>query len=112
MTDENKIETVEIRRECFCKSEWFKKFLTKTLAVFVGTFCALSLFSALHRPKMPPCPYGHRGMIRPAMHCHYHHFKKHDFKRGDFYRKMEKREQLKLEKRDFDKKQIEAEVDD
>ena len=74
MTDENKIEVKEAKT-CFCQSEWFKKFLTKTLAVFVGTFCALSLFSALHRPKMPPCPYK---MMRPAIGCqhHFHHFEK------------------------------------
>ena len=34
MTEENKIEVKEVKT-CFCQSEWFKKFLTKTLAVFV-----------------------------------------------------------------------------
>ena len=29
MTEENKIEVKEVKT-CFCQSEWFKKFLTKT----------------------------------------------------------------------------------
>ena len=94
MTEENKIEIKEVKT-CFCQSEWFKKFLTKTLAVFIGTFCALSLFSALHHPKMPPCHYG---MIkRPPMVHHYHHFKKFEHgPRADFHQK-------KIEKRNFDR---------
>ena len=88
MTEENKNEVKEVKT-CFCQSEWFRKFLLKTFAVFVGTFCALSLFSALHRPKMPPCPYK---MMRPAMGCqhHFHHFNK--VHRPDFYyhKKFEK----------------------
>ena len=99
MTDENK--TIEVKKECFCQSEWFKKFLTKTLAVFVGTFSALSLFAALHKPPMPPCPYGHRAMMKPPIHCHHHHFKRQDFKRGDFHKKMEHRDFDRFEKRDF-----------
>ena len=87
MTEENKIEVKEVKT-CFCQSEWFKKFLTKTLAVFVGTFCALSLFSALHRPKMPPCPC--RMMMKPPMAQPYHY---HGH-RGQFhhYKKFEKRD--------------------
>ena len=118
MTDENKIEGVntkgvntegvntggnaEVKRECFCQSKWFKKFLTKTLAVFVGVYAALSLFAAMHKPPMPPCPYAYRSMMRPPMHCHYHHFKKHDFKKGDFHKRMEKRDFQRFEKRDAD----------
>ena len=110
MSEENKIVSeneggnMEEKCTCFCKSEWFKKFLTKTLAVFVGTFSALSLFAALHKPPMPPCPYGHRAMMRPPMHCHYHHFKRHDFKKGIFQKRMEKRDFQRFENRDFDRK--------
>ena len=96
MTEENKIEVKEVKT-CFCQSEWFKRFLTKTLAVFIGTFSALSLFAALYKPPMmKPVPYG---MKRP---CHYqmYHFHKGG-PRGDFYRKMEKRDFQKFEKRDF-----------
>ena len=102
MTEENKIErvNVEVKEEtckCFCKSEWFKKFLIKTLAVFIGTFSALSLFAALHKPPMiKPVPYG---MKRPC-HCQMYHFHKGG-PRGDFHRKMVKRDFQRLEKRDF-----------
>jgi len=90
MTDENKNEIKKENVGCFCKSEWFKKFLTKALAVFVGTYCALSLFAALHRPPMPPCPFANGHMKRP---CHHkmHHYKNFDKQRADYHRKMEKR---------------------
>ena len=77
MTDENK--NVEVKHECFCKSKWFRKFMVTTLGSFVGVFCALSLFAALHKPPMPPCPFGPKMMMRPPMHCHHHmnHHKGH-----------------------------------
>ena len=87
MTDENRRENLELKNECFCKSIWFKEFLIKTIAVFVGVYCALSLFTALHKPPMLPCPFAKHPMMRPAVHCH-HHF--HGQKRfnGDYkYRK-------------------------
>lgn len=100
MTEENKIEIKEEKCTCFCKSEWFKKFLTKTLAVFIGTFSALSLFAALHKPPMmKPVPFG-GAMVRPC-HCKMHHFDGYRGPRGDFHRKMEKRDFQKFEKRDF-----------
>ena len=76
-----------VKNECFCQSKWFRKFLVKALAVFVGTYCALSLFAALHKPPVPPCPFGHGPMMRPAMHCHHHHFNKHRMHKGEFYQK-------------------------
>ena len=51
MNQENEKNT-----ECFCKKESFRKFLIVALGTFVGAFCALSLFSALHKPPMPPMP--------------------------------------------------------
>lgn len=96
MTDENKI--VEVKSECLCQSKWFKKFITKTLAVFVGTFCALSLFTALHKPPMPPCPFVHGPMIRPSMHYN-HHFDRHA--KCWHHKKFEKRDFKKLENRDI-----------
>lgn len=89
MTEENKIEIKE-EKTCFCQSKWFKKFLVKALAVFVGTFCALSLFAALHKPPMPPCPFAKGPMMRPAMHCHHHHYGHYRGHRGDFQRKFDK----------------------
>lgn len=101
MSEENKI--VEVKQECFCKSEWFKKFVTKTLAVFIGTFCALSLFAALHKPPvMKHAPF-HSAMMRPC-HCQMHHYYKHRPSRADFYKKFEKRDFQKLEKKDFERK--------
>ncbi len=46
--------------ECICKSHGFKKFLTVALGSFVGVYCALCLFCAIHKPIppiMPPNPY-------------------------------------------------------
>ena len=106
MSEENKIEVKEETCKCFCKSEWFKKFLIKTLAVFIGTFSALSLFAALHKPPMmKPIPYG---LKRPC-HCQMHHFHKGG-PRGDFHRKMERRDFQRVEKRGFDQR-IQAEKD-
>lgn len=84
MTDENKIQ--EEKHECFCQSKWFRKFLTVATGTFVGVFCALSLFAALHKPPMPPCPFGQGPMMRPAMHK-YHHFNHHRMHRGEFHHK-------------------------
>ena len=84
MSEENKI--VEVKNECFCQSKGLRKFLTIALGTFVGVFCALSLFSALHKPKMPPCPFAYGAMMRPAMHCH-HHYTPHGMPKGDFHYK-------------------------
>ena len=90
MTDENKevneMENQRENRECFCQSKWFRKFLVTTAGTFVGVFCALSLFTALHKPPMPPCAFGYGKMMRPPMHCH-HHFNHHKGFRGDFHHK-------------------------
>ena len=90
MTNENKgvNEGVNksVKNECFCQSKSFRKFLTIALGTFVGVFCALSLFAALHKPKMPPCPFAYGHMMRPAMHCQ-HHFNHHRMHRGDFHHK-------------------------
>ena len=100
MTNENKIEIKETKT-CLCQSEWFRKFLLKTLAVFVGTFCALSLFSALHKPKMPPCPYG-KMMMRPPIH-HMHHYR--GPAKFEHHRQFKKQEfQKNFESKDLNKK--------
>ena len=98
MTNENNNEVKNETCKCFCKSEWFKKFITKTLAVFVGTYCALSLFAALHKPPMPPCPFARGPMMRPAMHCHHHHFHGQKDFRGDFYHKKIMKERIAPDK--------------
>mgnify|MGYP003319587597 CR=1 FL=1 len=94
MTDENK-NVVEVKTECFCQSVWFKEFLVKALAVFVGVYAALSLFAALHKPPMPPCPYG-KMMMRPPIQK-MHHMKKFDkpqkfdreARKAQFYKNLE-----------------------
>ena len=96
MSDEQKV-TIETKEEnkCFCQSKFFRKFLVIALGTFVGVYSALCLFTALHRPMVPPpgfgpqfgmmpgCPCQHK-MINPRGH---HHFDKgpKDFK-GDFKR--------------------------
>lgn len=73
MSDEIKTEEKECK--CFCKSEAFKKFLTIALGTFVGVYCALSLFAALHRPPvMPPGPmFFNGGMNGCPCQMHKHH---------------------------------------
>ena len=50
MTEESKEQC-----KCFVHCECIRKFFIVALGSFVGVFCALSLFAALHRPPMP-CP--------------------------------------------------------
>ena len=45
------------KEECLCKRKEFKGFLVVAFGSFVGVFCALSLFCALHKPAMPPMLY-------------------------------------------------------
>ena len=77
MTEEQKT-TEEKECKCFCKSKEFKGFITIALGTFVGFYCALSLFAALHRPPMmPPHAFGPHGGMRgcPVKMIH-HHFNK------------------------------------
>ena len=91
MTDE--IRNIEEKEcKCFCNSKGFKKFITTALGTFVGVFCALSLFAALHKPPMfvpVGSPFGaHYG--RPChMMMHHKDFGKME-KRGDFQKKFPK----------------------
>lgn len=100
MTNENNnVVTVEEKKECFCQSKGFRKFLIVAGGSFVGVFCALSLFAALHKPPMPPCPFGGY-MMRPPVA--YHHFDRGHHR--DFCKKMERRHFKKLENKDFAKR--------
>lgn len=68
--------------KCFCQSKGFRKFLITALGTFVGVYCALCLFTALHRPPMMP-PMGFRAPMPgiegpcPYKAIHHYHFK-HD----------------------------------
>ncbi len=75
---------------CFCNSKGFRKFLIVALGSFVGVFCALSLFCALHRPPMMVPSHCHCH----SCHCHcnhgFHHpkFQKHHkFNKIDKFKK-------------------------
>ena len=79
MTEE--MEKTTLKEECFCKSKGFRKFLVVAGGSFVGVFCALSLFAALHKPPMPPMPPmgPMAGFNHPyVMGHHMKHFKKHN----------------------------------
>ena len=102
MTEEMKQEINEEKQcKCLCCSEGFRDFLKIALGSFVGVFCALTLFAALHKPPMPICPFGR--MMPPPIH-HGQCFKMH---KGDFHK-------IKLDKKDFDKQvpvKVEVEQD-
>jgi len=92
MTEEMNQEIKEEKQcKCLCCSEGFRDFLKIALGSFVGVFFALTLFAALHKPPVPPCPFG---MMRPPIY-HGQHFNK--CPRGDFHK-------IKMEKRNFDKR--------
>lgn len=50
MTEEMIKETKKEECNCFCKSEGFRNFIVVATGTFVGVFCAISLFAALHKP--------------------------------------------------------------
>lgn len=85
MTEENKIEKKEETCNCICKSKGFRNFLVVATGTFVGGFCALSLFAALHKPPMQPCPFAGPHM-RPAYAQPYHFDRHHKKHRGDFHK--------------------------
>ena len=93
MSDEQKV-TIETKEECkcCCKSKAVRKFLVIALGTFVGVYSALCLFTALHRPMMPPqgpCPaFGMKHGCPCKMMEHRHHRFIKEFKadRGDFQR--------------------------
>lgn len=67
---------IEKKEECFCKSKYFKKFLTVATGSFVGVYCAICLFVALHRPPMMH-PMMHSEAMMPhnpmTCNCPCHH---------------------------------------
>lgn len=94
MSDEVKI-VEEKEPKCFCQSKGFRKFLVIALGTFVGVYSALCLFTALHKPMMPPCPcqgqYG--GAVPFASPCpfkrHHGHFDRdYNGDRGEFHKQI------------------------
>lgn len=93
MSEENKIEVKEETCNCICKSKGFRNFVVVATGSFVGVFCALSLFAALHKPPMPmPCHPAIYGMRAPLTQPH-HFTKHHKGPRGDFH-KMKHHKQM------------------
>lgn len=72
MTEEMIKETQKEECKCFCKSEGFRNFVVVATGTFVGVFCAISLFAALHKPPkfIPVQP---RMMQPPVVHQMYGH---------------------------------------
>ena len=92
MTEELNQEIKEEQKcKCICCSEGFSDCLKIALGSFIGVFFALTLFAALHKPPMPPCPFGR--MMPPPIHQGHHFYKN----KGCPFQKM------KMERRDFDK---------
>ena len=85
MSEEKNYEVKIENHQCFCQSKWFRKFLTVALGTFVGVFCALSLFAALHKPPMP-CPMAYHMMKPPMYHHHLKHF--NHFEKARCHKKM------------------------
>ena len=88
MSEEHNVEVKEEKCNCLCHSKGFRKFLVIATGTFVGVYCALCLFTAIHRPPMPaPCPCG-CPMMRPPV-AHPADFARMDKgPRGDFHKKM------------------------
>ena len=89
MSDEIKV-TEEKKEECkcFCRSEGVRKFLIVAIGSFVGVYFALSLFAFVHRPPVPPCPFGPQGGFGncPVQVIHHKQFRCN----GDFHKRMMK----------------------
>lgn len=100
MSEENNIKE-ETKCNCICHSKGFRKFLVVATGTFVGVYCALSLFTAIHKPPMPaPCPCG-CPMMRPPM------------AQPMTFDRMDKRHDFKAMKHKMDKKiPVRVEVDE
>ena len=85
----NNYEEKNQEHKCICQSKGFKKFLIIALGTFVGVYCALCLFAAIHRPPImaPGMMYGGYPMPGIARPCpcktmHHHHFKEENINKG------------------------------
>lgn len=98
MSEENNVN--EVKCNCFCHSKGFRKFLVVAAGTFVGVYCALSLFMAIHKSPMPaPCPCG-CPMMRPPMAYPMHFDKMDKGPRGEFKvkkLKMDKKAPIRVE---------------
>ena len=73
MSEEQKMDEQKNNEcKCFCHSKGFRRFVTIALGTFVGVYCALSLFAALHRPPMPPQVFMPCNRPCPAIQYNYH----------------------------------------
>ena len=56
MTEEVNVTNEKKECNCICQSESFRKFLVVAAGTFVGVYCAMSLFFAIHKPPVPVFP--------------------------------------------------------
>ena len=86
MTEEIKNENLKDDNSvCICQSKGFRKFLIIAGGTFVGAFCAMSLFAALHKPPMMGCPCHFKMMPPPPMMQQFDRMDRGP--RGDFHKK-------------------------
>ena len=101
------IKATEEKDCCVCKlikCESCRKFLIVALGTFVGVFCALSLFAALHKPPVMgpvPGPQFRHGVpqMERGFRPHHPHFNKGAMPNKEEFRKHhEMRKELKAPK--------------
>lgn len=112
MSDEKILEEKnQCKCGCICHNEFFQRTVAVAIGSFVGVFCAISLFAALHKPPMP-CPMGPmHPQMRPPIEYNRGHIDRYKNHHGEFKKDhYEKYEKIKKDK-DF-KKKDKKEIDD
>ncbi len=112
MTEEQNQEKREQQYcKCICHNEFFQRTVAVAIGSFVGVFCAISLFTALHKPPMP-CPIR---PMHPQMRPPIEHRGHFDRYRGPHHAQFENNRYEKWEKvkqnKDF-KRNEKKEIDD
>ena len=85
VSTENK-EVKDSNCTCLCAHPLTKKILTIALGSFIGCYCALSLFSAIHKPPIPKMPPMGLPPAQQMMY-HPHHHSISDFERRPHFDK-------------------------
>ena len=109
MTEEQQWEQKETCKcGCICHNEFFQRTVAVAIGSFVGVFCAISLFAALHKPPMPYPVRPMHPQMRPPIEYR-GHMNRYQNNHGEFkkdrYQKWEKIKQnkdFKKEKKEID----------
>lgn len=111
MTEEQKLEVKEqCKCGCICHNEFFQRTVAVAIGSFVGVFCAISLFAALHKPPMP-CPMKQmHPQMRPPIEYRGHYNQYRGPHHGEF--KKDRYEKWEKIKKDKDFKKEKKEIDD